>query len=210
MHLKKKKKIQAILIVICVITLVVAILFRLRLFPFVEDLATTKVINEMSNIINDAVDEQVSVGNVDYNDMVYLEKDINGNITALKTNMAKVNYLKTQILQTVNEEIMDLSVDRIGIPVGNVLFPEFFSGRGFYIPVRILSIRSSDGSFTNSFDQAGINQTLHQIVMHISISVTILTPSGTENVVAQSQVVVAETIIVGSVPNSYLNIPSTS
>ncbi len=186
--------------------LVPAAVMRMRLFPMVEELAVTRVTNQTARLINDAIDTQIRDGVVDYSNMVLLEKDDTGAVTALKTNISEMNALKTRILDTVNEEILQLNVEEIGVPIGNLLVPALFSGRGPYLPVKVLTVRSSEAAFSNQFTQAGINQTLHQIIMTITIDMTIVTPAGTEQVDTSSQVVVAETVIVGTVPESYLAI----
>lgn len=186
--------------------LVPAAVMRMRLFPMVEELAVTRVTNQTARLINDAIDAQIRDGVVDYSNMVLLEKDDTGAVTALKTNISEMNALKTRILDTVNEEILQLNVEEIGVPIGNLLIPALFSGRGPYLPVKVLTVRSSEAAFSNQFTQAGINQTLHQIIMTITIDMTIVTPAGTEQVDTSSQVVVAETVIVGTVPESYLAI----
>jgi len=187
-------------------TALLLVLVRVRLYPLITDMARTRVTNEASNLINQSIEDQIRTGGVDYDSLITLEKDAGGGITALKTNMALMNQLKSEILSLLNKRIMELSVSQVGIPVGNLILPELFSGRGFYIPVRILAIRSSDASFQNRFSQAGINQTLHQIVMNVEILITVLTPAGSQSVTCSSQVVVAETVIVGSVPNSYVTV----
>ena len=194
-----------VLLVTVAVILSLLMLIRLRLFPLAEDLAVTKITNQTSNLINDAIDQQIRTGTVDYSNMVLLEKDASGSVTALKTNIGEMNALKTKILDTVNQEIMQLDVEEISVPLGNLILPAFFSGRGPYLPVKILSVRSSDASFENQFTQAGINQTLHQILMTVTIEMTVVTPAGTTQVDTSSQVVVAETVIVGTVPNSYLS-----
>ena len=186
--------------------LVPVAVMRMRLFPMVEELAVTRVTNQTARLINDAIDAQIRDGVVDYSNMVLLEKDDTGAVTALKTNISEMNALKTRILDTVNEEILQLNVEEIGVPIGNLLVPALFSGRGPYLPVKVLTVRSSEAAFSNQFTQAGINQTLHQIIMTITIDMTIVTPAGTEQVDTSSQVVVAETVIVGTVPESYLAI----
>ena len=155
---------------------------RMRLFPMVEELAVTRVTNQTARLINDAIDAQIRDGVVDYSNMVLLEKDDTGAVTALKTNISEMNALKTRILDTVNEEILQLNVEEIGVPIGNLLVPALFSGRGPYLPVKVLTVRSSEAAFSNQFTQAGINQTLHQIIMTITIDMTIVTPAGTEQV----------------------------
>ena len=135
--------------------------------------------------------------------MIYFEKDLDGRITALKTNMSEVNRLKTDILNLINDEILSLTTEDLGIPLGSLFLPEFFSGRGPIIPVQILSIRNSDASFSSSFSEAGINQTLQQMTMHVSVDVAVLVLGQTKSFTISSQVVVAETIIVGDVPDTY-------
>mgnify|MGYP005817042169 FL=1 len=195
------------MVVLLLLALLVPVaVMRMRLFPMVEELAVTRVTNQTARLINDAIDAQIRDGVVDYSNMVLLEKDDTGAVTALKTNISEMNALKTRILDTVNEEILQLNVEEIGVPIGNLLVPALFSGRGPYLPVKVLTVRSSEAAFSNQFTQAGINQTLHQIIMTITIDMTIVTPAGTEQVDTSSQVVVAETVIVGTVPESYLAI----
>ena len=162
------------------------------------------MINSTSDLINDAIDRQIESGNIQYDRIVYFEKDLNGRITALKTNMSEVNRLKTDILNLINDEILSLDTSDLGIPLGSLFLPEFLSGRGPEIPVHILSIRNSDGSFESYFTEAGINQTLQQLRMNICVDVAILVLGRSETFTVTSQVVVAETIIVGQVPDTFL------
>lgn len=177
---------------------------RSKYYAVITSLAQTQVTNATSDLINDAVSKQISSGNIAYDRIVYFEKDLNGRITALKTNIGEVNSLKTQTLNTINEEILDTDDFDIGVPIGSLFVPEFLSGRGPRIPVRILSVRNSDATFDSSFVQAGINQTLHQLNMCVLVDVTILVLGRTVSFTVTSQVVVAETIIVGDVPDTYL------
>ena len=184
---------------------IVGFLFlRSKYFVIITSLAQTQVTNATSDLINDAVAEQITNGTIAYDRIVYFEKDLNGRITALKTNIGEVNHLKTQTLNTINEEILDTENFDIGIPIGSIFLPEFLSGRGPQIPVKILSVRNSDATFESSFTHAGINQTLHQLNMCVLVDVTVLVLGRTVSFTVSSQVVVAETIIVGDVPDTYL------
>ena len=160
--------------------------------------------NSTSDLTNDAIAKQMADGIIQYDRIVYFEKDLNGKITALKTNISEVNRLKTDILNIINDEILALDTTDIGIPIGSLLLPEFFAGQGPCIPIHILSIRNSDAAFYSNFIEAGINQTLQQLTMEVSVDVAILVLGQTENFTVTSQVVVAETIIVGQVPDTFL------
>ncbi len=196
-------KILRIIIVLLTISLVLLVFFRVKFNNSILALAQTQVSNTTSDLINDAIDRQIEDGNIQYDRMVYFEKDLDGRITALKTNMSEVNRLKTDILNLINDDILALSTDDLGIPLGSLFLPEFLSGRGPNIPIQIMSIRNSDASFSSDFSEAGINQTLQQLNMHVSVDVTILVLGKTDSFTISSQVVVAETIIVGAVPNTY-------
>ena len=178
--------------------------FRYRYRETIRGLAETQVRNATSDLINDAIDKQIENEHIQYDRMVYFEKDLDGRITALKTNMSEVNRLKTDILNIINDEILALDTSDIGIPIGSLLFPEILSGRGPAIPVNILSIRNSDASFSSDFSEAGINQTLQQLNMQVSVDVAVLVLGQTNYFTVSSQVVVAETIIVGQVPDTFL------
>ena len=99
-------------------------LFRVQYNDQIRTLAHTQVINATSDLINDSIDQQIISGNIQYDRIVYFEKDLNGRITALKTNMSEVNRLKTGILHLINDEILALDATDLGLAMGNLLFPE--------------------------------------------------------------------------------------
>lgn len=192
----------ALLLVSTVVALF--LLFRSNYHQVIREIAQTQVTNATSDLINDAVARQIADGNVAYDRIVYFEKDLNGRITALKTNIGEVNKLKTDTLNLINDEILAMDESCIGIAVGSLILPEFFSGKGPRIPVEILTIRNSDATFQSDFTQAGINQTLHQLHMNVSVDVSVLVLGTTVSFRVSADVVVAETIIVGDVPDTFL------
>lgn len=198
------RKLIRCIIVLLLIALSFLFLFRIKYNRQIRSLAHTQVINATSDLINDSIDGQIISGNIQYDRIVYFEKDLNGRITALKTNMSEVNRLKTGILNLINDEILALDSTDLGIPIGSLVLPELFSGKGVSIPVQIISIRNSDASFSSSFTQAGINQTLHQLTMQVVVDISVLVLGKTESFSVNSQVVIAETIIVGDVPDTFL------
>ena len=188
-------------ILVCTVAFLV---LRGKYRDVVRELAQTQVKNSTSDLTNDAIAKQIANGNIAYDRLVFFEKDLNGKITALKTNMSEVNRLKTDILNIINDEILALDASSIGIPVGSLFLPELLSGKGPAIPVHILSIRNSDAVFVSHFEQAGINQTLHKLTMVVSIDVSVLALAETTSFTMESEVVVAETVIVGDVPQTFI------
>lgn len=206
MYGRRRLRGRLLIILLLLLVLLVSVFLQFSVSPLVEDLARARVENRASYIINEAIEEQLRSDDIDYENIISLEKDINGNITALKTNINEINRLKTQILSVIDTMLLDLDVNEIGLPLGSLILPELFSGSGPKLPVKVMSISASDADFRNDFSEAGINQTSHRIMMDVTITMTVLTPVGTENVTVTSGVVVAETVIVGSVPNSYVNV----
>ena len=198
------RKFCGLVLLITVVTAVIFGSFRLKYRDAIRDLSHTQVMNATSDLINDSIDTQIETGNIQYDRIVYFEKDLDGKITALKTNMSEVNRLKTDILNRINDEILAIDNSNLSIPIGSLVLPELFSGKGFGIPIQILAIRNSDATFRSHFSEAGINQTLQQLTMDISVDVSVLVLGKTESFTVSSQVVVAETVIVGQVPDTYL------
>lgn len=203
MHRRVKRFFFRIAVLLAAL-LVLLMFLRNKYHITIRNLAETQVRNSTSDLINDAIDRQIEDGTIQYDRIVYFEKDLNGRITALKTNMSEVNRLKTDILNIINDEILALDTSDIGIPLGSLVLPEFLAGKGPNIPVHILSIRNSDASFHSNFTEAGINQTLQQLTMDVSVDVAVLVLGQTSSFTVNSEVVVAETVIVGDVPDTFL------
>ena len=199
----QRNRLRLIVAVTVIVVSGLTLLCRFRLAPMAEQLIETQVDNQASDAINAAIADQIAEGEFDYDRMVTIEKDANGNVAAIRTNIGELNRLKTSVLQRMDEELEQLSMEQLGVPIGSVLLPELLSGRGPLVPVRVLAVRTSDASFRNSFQSAGINQTLHSIYIDIHVCITILTWTGTSEINVDSAVVAAETVIVGTVPTTY-------
>lgn len=201
---RRIKRVFCFLLVCLLIVLFAFFELRSKYRLVIRDLAETSVKNSTSDLTNEAISQLMQEGSIRYDRIVYFEKDLNGRITALKTNIGEVNHLKTDILKIINGKILALDSTDIGIPLGSLILPELLSGKGPVIPVRILAIRNSEADFSSQFQQAGINQTLHQLIMEVNVDVAILVLGQTSSFSVHSEVVVAETVIVGEVPDTFI------
>ncbi len=177
--------------------------------PLLESLATTRVSNTVNGIVSAAVDEAIENGDISYDDLISFEKDNEGRISAVYSNMAAFNRLQSKILDIILERIGQVSARDLSIPVGTLTGSALLAGRGPRISVRMESVGSSSATFENEFISAGINQTKHQIVLKIDVAISILLPGFSTAVVVSNEVTVAETVIVGSVPDTYAYFNST-
>lgn len=189
--------------------LAAAVFAMLQLRPLLESLATTRVSNTVNRIISEAVDEAIQSGEIRYDQLISFEKDNDGRITAVHSNMAACNRLQVEILDIILARIDQVSARELSIPVGSLTGSALLAGRGPRIKVRMESVGSSSARFENEFSSAGINQTNHRIVLHIDVSVAILLPGFTTATKVSTAVTVAETVIVGAVPDTYTYFSTT-
>lgn len=191
----------ALSVVVGLLTLVITAAVQMR--PLLASLATTKVSNTVTRIVSEAVYQAIEDGEIRYDGLVTFEKDETGQITAVRSNMAAFNHLQADILDTILTRIDQVSARELSIPVGTLTGFSLLAGRGPRISVRMESVGSSEANFHNEFVSAGINQTKHQIILTVDVSVSILLPGFTTATKVSNSFIVAETVIVGSVPDTY-------
>ena len=198
-----KNILRLALFLLGVFLLAVLLTATARMKPLLESLATVRVSNTVTGIVTQAVDEAVQSGKIRYEDLTSFEKDNEGKITALHSNMAAFNRLQADILDTILERVGQVSTRDLSIPLGSLTGSALLAGRGPRISVRMESVGSSSAYFENQFISAGINQTKHNIMLNIDVYVTILLPGFATATKVSNSFTVAETVIVGSVPNTY-------
>ena len=175
---------------------------------FLKDLSTQIAVSDARDFVTLAVNKAVTeiMGENDYDGDYFIrfEKNAAGEVTAISSNMARINALSAQILDRVVGET-ESKMLTVEIPLGNLTGISLLMGRGPGVPVQIIALTSSRVEFQNSIVTAGINQTKHQITLQVLVDIDILVPWGTETTQAVSEVLIADTIIVGQVPGTYVN-----
>lgn len=183
--------------------IILALLFTVKLTPTIAELALATATDDITIAVNETVAEVLSDGAVDYSQLVTLEKDELGNITALVSNVANINILQAKVTNAIVRRFADSDITTVSIPIGNLIGGALLSGRGPRLRLDILSITNVSTGFRNEFTSAGINQTRHQIFMDVDVSLEVLLGAGTGTDSVHTEVSVAETVIVGSVPGTY-------
>ena len=173
-----------------------------RLRPILFELA----VSQTSNCITAAIDSAVSEQAISYNDLISLERSASGDIVALTSNMSHANILRAQLLETSLEALKGLETMEFSVPLGTIYDWDLLSGRGPDVGVRVLYTGTASAEFENSFSSAGINQTRHQIVFRVKADISVLLPGRQEKTTVDTKVCVAETVIVGKVPETYLQL----
>ena len=203
MNRLKRRRRRLALVGLLLLMIGSVVLLQLRIAPTLRRIAENQVVNAASDAIFRAA-RQLQTGSVDYSRIIGLEKDETGRIAALTTDMQQVAKLKSEVLAFLDEEISNMDDEALSVPVGSLLFPTFFAGRGFSIPVRVLALNSTNADFYSSIESVGINQSVQQIRITFTISLSFLTPVGISDTDVTSDVLAAQTILLGDVPESYL------
>ena len=184
-------------------------LFLAAAAVFLKDLSSQIAVSDASDIvtvqINNAIADIMEEQDYSGDYFVSFEKSATGEVTAISSNMARINALSAQILHQVVGATENRTIE-IGIPLGNLTGISLLMGRGPNIPVQIVVLTSSRVEFNNSIVTAGINQTKHQINLEVIVDIDILVPWGTENAQVVTEILIADTIVVGQVPDTYLNV----
>lgn len=199
-----KNRAAAILIIICGLSLIwVGVAFYRHFMPIAVQLAEAEANNVVSAVINNAIAGRLADGELEYSDIIVLEKDENGTVAAIMTDTAKVNGLRAAITADILEALAKDVNARIKIPIGNLTGLKLLSGKGPNIPIDLVAASQTNTEFVNHFSTAGINQTCHRISVRVNAAVNLLLPGETVLTNVSAEIAVAETVIIGSVPDSY-------
>lgn len=177
-----------------------------RLGPVLEAKASSQATNLMTQAIDVAVDSCLQENGMSYGDFVTITTDGSGKVTALTSNTAANSRFKRQVVEAVTRQLTTLDSDALSVPLGTLTGQPLLSGKGPSVRVRVDSVGEVTADYANSFTAAGVNQTLHRVSLDITATVRLFLPGKILPVSVSSSICVAETVIVGETPNTYLNL----
>lgn len=160
----------------------------------------------VSRVLNEAISDELENEDTDYNKLVTLSTNSEGEVISVESNVVNINKLKTGIIRRLEREIARLSSYNLEIPIGTLLGIQLLHGKGFSIGMTVEPVGMASASIISEFVSAGINQTLHRIVIEITTSVESIIPGFSTRVPVTTTVVAAETVIVGRVPDAYTHV----
>ena len=188
---------------LAVVLITLGVVGTVHLWCLLGNLAETAVSNMVGQVVTEAVSDTIANGDIRYERLISFEKDNNGDITALHSNMAEFNRLQAGITQEVLTRLGEVAERDLVIPLGTLTGSALLAGRGPSFTVRMQSVGSCSARFENRFSQAGINQTTHRIILCVEVNMSILLPGFQTSTQVDASFSVAETVIVGDVPESY-------
>ncbi len=153
--------------------------------------------------VNDAVYYTLS-DEMRYEDLVRIHRDNDGNIISVAANPLKINKIARDTASISQSNLKNLSLNGIPVPLGALTGIEAFAGLGPNINFRIIPVSSVTCDFSSEFESVGINQTKHSIYLNVIADISIVMPTRTENFAVLTEILVGESVIVGTVPDAYL------
>lgn len=177
-----------------------------KMKPLIEILATSKAVNLISVAISEEVDLAMAEDDWSYGDFISVETDESGHITMLSLRVSDGSRFKRLVTERLVVRLESIEPDTLAVPMGNLTNMVQFSALGPSIRVRVQSVGDIQTSFSNEFTSSGVNQTRHSVYLQIHVTVYLLIPGEVIPVSVQEQICVAETVIVGNVPDTYLNL----
>ena len=175
---------------------------------FLQNISIQIAVSDACDIVtgqvNTVIAQVMAEGEYDGESFVSLEKNEAGEISAVSSNMARINAISAEILNRVIGATENRTIE-VRIPLGNLTGVSLLMGRGPGVPVEIIMMTSSRVEFQNNVVTAGINQTKHQLVLEVIVDIDILIPWGTESAEVVTEVMISDVVVVGKVPGTYMS-----
>lgn len=202
-NLKRKQKIVKIFIIMVIAFSTVKIVLD-AILPIFDTLCKDKA-KSIATIISNEEATNVMKKHT-YDELFTLEKDKDGNITMIKSNIIAINEIISDVAVKIQNKINQRGRENIEIALGSFTGFKLLSGKGPGVPIKISSIGNVETDLRSEFSEKGINQTLHRVYLQVDCEVSILTPYNSITEKISNQVLLIENVIVGKIPSTYYNL----
>ena len=200
--LKNKKLFKFLLVILIIFTIFVVVVKAVT--PVFNRLCLDKAKSIATIITNDETTN--AIVDYKYSDFVVIHKDTDGNILMIESNMKNINIVISDVANRIQKSIDSTEAEELSISLGSFTGIGILSGRGIKVPIRISTIGNVKTNVRSEFVSQGINQTLHRLYLDIESEISVLTPFNTVKDSITNQLILAENIIVGEIPETYYNL----
>jgi sporulation protein YunB len=194
------------------VLLIIFLLFMLwyaevTLRPVIYEMARIRAVKLATEAVNEAVQMKIADGGVRYNDLILIHKDSEGRIVLMQANTIKINQMAADVTLAVQKRIDRLRYENINIPMGQLTGLYILANLGPGLKVSIMPAGTVSVDVIDRFESAGVNQTRHSIYLQFETEVRIVAPLDSGEAKVATRVPVADSIIVGQVPETFLTLP---
>lgn len=205
---KKTRKYVKFTLVCTVLIFVIAYMFfniENRIYPLINDMALSNLNSIVLRECNSAVSEIIEKYDINYSSIIEKNTDVNENIKSLSVDYSKLNIMKSNLTNEVQRRIDKINSVDISIPFMAFVSDSFYSGIGIPITLRVLTDENVKVEFCDEFISEGINQTKHLIKVKIITDIGINVPIRNNGESIETEIPIAESVIVGDIPSTYIN-----
>ncbi len=201
---------KPVYIVLFALVLTICVMYFLSslLKPFVLELAKNEAEVVSTKCVNESVLTVLKNEDFDYSDIITIHKDGNGRVTSLSGDAVKMNILKSLISGEILNNISSFDEMYVSVPIYHIFGNSLFTSSSPRLKIEVLPLKNIDVDFESIFESSGVNQTKHDVYINTKLNYTVLTPAGKAKGSVSTSVLVAQTVIIGDVPNSYINVQS--
>ena len=200
-HRVRKKYVIAAAVLLALILLIVWL--QSNVSGILYSLSYETVRAATAAAVNDAVSETLLWNRAEYDDLVTVTSDQEGNVLSISANAANANILARQAVTRTAANLNEACAEGVQVPIGAFTGIEWLAGAGPCVTFRIIPVSTVHCKFVSGLQQAGVNQTLHSVYILLTAAVSVVMPSGTQEISADAQILLCERVIVGKVPNAY-------
>ena len=201
---KKLRLVLFIIVIIIILSIIIAIYFGKNVKPVVLDYSIAEVRSLGVNAVNQAAVIVIN-DELTYDDLFKIEYTNDKKISMIKANSPAINMLARNMSIVTLNNLKNIGIQELNIPLGTFTGINLFSGHGPDITIKIIPIGNVLCDFKSQFIEAGINQTLHKIYIDVMVDISIILPIDDINVSVETEILVCENLIIGEIPNIYLN-----
>lgn len=201
---KSKIRRRVILIAAAILLIVLLVCMHLNVTRVLTSAAEAQLRARAATAVNEAVFMTLSDGGVRYSDLVHVERGADGDIQALTCDAVEINRIARETAYQAQALLQSMSDEGIAVPLGAFTGIEAWAGFGPEIHMEIIPVAEVACRFVSGFESAGINQTKHSVYLEVVCEMSVVMPAKTHRFSAISQVLISESILVGEVPNVYL------
>lgn len=201
---KSKIRRRVILIAVAVLLIVLLVCMHLNVTRVLTSAAEAQLRARAATAVNEAVFMTLSDGGVRYSDLVHVERGADGDIQALTCDAVEINRIARETAYQAQALLQEMCDEGIAVPLGAFTGIEAWAGFGPEIHMEIIPVAEVACRFVSGFESAGINQTKHSVYLEVVCEMSVVMPAKTHRFSAISQVLISESILVGEVPNVYL------
>lgn len=198
-----RKKIKIIIFLFFAFVMILFYYFGV-MSPVIKTYTSSKTRELTEKAVNMAVSNVVN-RTLSYDSLIDINYNVNGEISSFSANQYEINSITREIVKETQLQINTLGEDGLRINIGTFSGIPFFIGRGPAITLKLVPIGAVSSNFVSNFDSVGINMTKHTLYLYINVHVSIVLPIKSYEIYSTNQVMLSESIIVGKVPEVYLN-----